>query len=576
MAEVEIPRTEASAPGGAYVTSAGTLAAAALAVCAAQTALAAPAVLNGLFQQDLGTSASQLTWITVVIFLPVCLFELTFGVLGDLFGRKRLLVGGALLMAVGEVVAVLTPGAGSSTGIRVLVLWTGLVVTGIGAAAVFPASLAMVAAGTHTARSRARAIAIWAAALAAAGLVSPVLGGLTAKIGFGADPHASWRWTLLAILVLALVSAAVSLAAAQDSAAPEGRSLDWPGQVTIGVALFAFLYAVIQGPTSGWGSGPVIAGFIVAPVFLVLFILAERRSAAPLLRLDFFTHRAFAVNAVVTVVAMFAFLGTGYSTSIRLTAIQGYTPLKASIAFICLSVPALVLLPVTARLLERYNPRWVLGSGCTLIGAGALWLAAVPADGAPAPGVSLAVIVAPLVITGIGFALAVSSVTAVAVNTMPNHLAGMASGTTSMLRDIGFTLGPAVISAVALSQAAARISGTLAGSASLRGAVAAFTGAAAHAPAAQRPELEAAVHAVQSGPLGANAVPATVTVPGGHVVPFNPLKDVAFHALSHAYSTAYLISGLAALAAALLAFAGLGGSAHDTQADPHTLTDEAA
>jgi hypothetical protein len=71
-------------------------------------------------------------------------------------------------------------------------------------------------------------------------------------------------------------------------------------------------------------------------------------------------------------------------------------------------------------------------------------------------------------------------------------------------------------------------------------------------------------------------VSATVTLPGGHTVPFNPLKDVAFHALSHAYSTAYLISGLAALAAALLAFAGLGGSAHDTQADPHTLTDEAA
>jgi hypothetical protein len=218
----------------------------------------------------------------------------------------------------------------------------------------------------------------------------------------------------------------------------------------------------------------------------------------------------------------------------------------------------------------------VLGSGCTLIGVGALWLAAVPADGVPAPGVSLAVIVAPLVIVGIGFALAVSSVTAVAVNTMPNHLAGMASGTTSMLRDIGFTLGPAVIGAVALSRAAAQISSALAASTGLRGALASFTGSAAHAPAAQRPALEAAVHAVESGPLGANAVPATITLPGGHTAPFNPLKDVAFHALSHAYSIGYLISGLAALAAAILAFALLGGSAHDTLADPHTLADESA
>jgi MFS family permease len=571
MAEIEIPRREASTSAGAYVMSAGTLAAAALAVCAAQVAFAVPAVLNGLFQQDLGPTSSQLTWILDAFLVPVCLLELTFGVLGDLFGRKRLLVGGALLLAVGEAVAVLTPGAGSPTETRVLVLWTGQIIAGIGAAAIFPTSLAMVAAGTHTARARARAIAIWAAALASAGLIAPVLGGLTAKIGFGTDPNASWHWTFAAVLVLALISAAVSLSAAQDSDAPEGRSLDWPGQVTVAITLFALLFAVIQGPTSGWNSGSVITGFITAAVFLVLFILAERRSAAPLLRLDFFTHRAFAVNAIVTLVGMFAFLGTAYATSIRLSVIQGYTPLKTCVAFVFLSGPALAQMPLTVRLLERYSPRWVLGSGCTLIGVGALWLAMVPADGVPAPGESLALIVIPLVIAGSGFALAVSSVTSIAVNTMPNHLAGMASGTTNMLRDFGFTLAPAIVGAVALSEAAGQISRTLAGSPALRGALASFTASAAHAPAAQRPALEAAVHAVASGPLGANVVPVTVTLPSGHVVPFNPLKDVAFHALSHAYSTGYLISGIAALAAALLAFAGLGRSAHDTQADVDTL-----
>ena len=570
MAETKIPRA-VRAPAGTYVLSAGTLAAAALAVCVAQVAFAIPAVLNGLFQQDLGPTSSQLTWISDAFIVPVALLELTFGVLGDLFGRKRLLVGGALALAIGEGVAVLTPGAGSSTGTRVLVLWIGQIIAGIGAAALFPTSLAMVAAGTHTAATRARAISVWAAALATGGLISSVLGGLMTRIGFGTDPNASWRWAFIAVLILALASAAVSLAAAQDSAAPEGRSLDWPGQITIAVALFALLYAVIQAPTSGWGSGQVVVGFIVAAVFLVLFILAERRSAAPLLRLDFFTHRAFAVNAVVTVIGMFAFVGTAYATSIRLTAIQGFTPLKASVAFVFLSGLTLVQMPLTARLLERYNPKWALAGGFTLIGAGDLWLAAVPATN-----MSLAAIVAQLVIAGIGFALAVSSVTAVAVNAMPNHLAGMASGTTNMLRDVGFALGPAIIGAVALSQAAGQISRTLAGSTSLRGALAGFSAAAAHAPAAQRPALEAAVGAVNSGPLGANAVPATVTVPDGHVVPFNPLKDVAFHALSHAYSIGYVICAVAALAAALLAVVGVGGRAHETQLDPQTLTDQEA
>jgi MFS family permease len=551
-----------------YALSTGTMIAAAVAVCLAQVALAIPAVLNGLFQVDLGTSSAQLTWISDAFLVPVCLLELTFGVLGDLFGRKRLLVGGALMLAIGEAIAIFTPGTTASTGSRVLVLWTGQIIAGIGAAALFPTSLAMVAAGTHTARRRARSVSVWAAALSVGGTVSSVLGGLVARLHFGADPDAGWRWAFIAVLILALASALVSLIAAQDSASPAGRSLDWPGQVTIAVALFALLFAVIQGPTSGWRSWQVIGGFAAAAVFGTAFLLTERRSPAPLLRLDLFANRAFSVAAVVTVLSMFAFLGIAYATSIRLSAIQGFTPLKTSIAFLFLNGMALIQVTVTARLLERYNPRWTLSSGCVLMGAGALWLAAVPATS-----LSLAPVIAPFILVGAGFALAVSSVTAVAVNTVPNHLAGMASGSTNMLRDFGFTLGPAIVGAVALSQAAARIARQLASSAALRAGLAAFDSAPLHAPAAQRPALEAAVGAVNSGPLGANAVPATVTLPTGKTVPFNPLKDIAFHALSHAYSVGYLICGLSALLAAALAAAALRGDARETLLDPHTLVE---
>src|SRR5947207_8358930 len=129
-------RTKSAPPDATGVPrlTAGTLVAAALAVCLAQVALAIPAVLNGLFQEDLGTTSSELTWISDAFLVPVTLLELTFGVLGDLFGRKRLLVGGALLISVGSLIAVLTPGATASTGTRVLVLWTGQIIAGIGAA----------------------------------------------------------------------------------------------------------------------------------------------------------------------------------------------------------------------------------------------------------------------------------------------------------------------------------------------------------------------------------------------------------------------------------------------------------
>ncbi len=569
MANLEAPGRGTDASPGPYVLDSGTLVAAAVAVCLAQVALAIPAVLNGLFQQDLGPTSSELTWISDAFLVPVCLLELTFGVLGDLFGRKRLLAGGALVLAVGEAIATLTPGAGTATGTRVAVLWTGQIIAGIGAAALFPTSLAMVAAGTHTTRGRARSVTIWAAALSVGGGVSSVLAGLVAKLHFGSDPDAGWRWAFIVVLILALASATVTLAAAKNSAAPAGRSLDWPGQLTIAVALFALLYAVIQGPTSGWGSGQVVAGFAVSAAFLAAFVLAERRSAAPLLRLDLFANRAYAVVAVVTVLGMFAFLGIAYATSIRLSAIQGFTPLKTSIAFVFLNGIAVIQVTVTSRLLERYNPKWPLGSGCVLMGAGALWLAAVPATN-----LSLAPVIVPFILVGAGFALTVSSVTAVAVNAVPNHLAGMASGSTNMLRDFGFTLGPAVVGAVALSQAAAEIAGKLSGSPALRGALAAFNAAPAHAPAAQRPTVEAAVHAVASGPLGANAVPATVAQPGGKTAPFNPLKDVAFHALSHAYSVGYVICGVSALVAALLTVVALRGRVHETLLDPQTLSED--
>src|SRR6201986_937155 len=98
---------------GQSLLSPGTLTSAALAVAVAQIGLSIPAVLNGLFQQDLGTTSTQLTWISDAFLVPVTLLELTFGVLGDLFGRKRLLLIGAALITIGEVVGMLTPGAGT-------------------------------------------------------------------------------------------------------------------------------------------------------------------------------------------------------------------------------------------------------------------------------------------------------------------------------------------------------------------------------------------------------------------------------------------------------------------------------
>jgi len=542
--------------------TAGTLVAAAAAVAVAQIGLSLPAVLNGLFQVDLATSSTQLTWISDAFLVPVTLFELTFGVLGDLFGRRRLLAIGAALMAVGGLIGFFTPTTGSTVA-RVAQLWTGQAITGLGAAAIFPTSIAMLAAGTHTVKARSQAISVWAAALTGAGFVSPVLSGLMAKISHSGGADASWRWAFLAMAVLAAISVTTTLLWAANSSAPQGRALDIPGQITIAVALFALLYAVIQGADDGWTSGPVLGGFAVAVVFLVVFVLIELRVRTPLIRLELFGNRVFVGSAVVTVIGMFAYLGTAYTTSIRLSAIQGYSPLLTSIGFICLNVMGVVLFPVSAQMLQRYNAGLTLAIGMAAIGGGDLWLAAIPATN-----LSIGAIAVPLLIVGAGFKLAVTTITVVAVNSVPTDKAGMASGATSMLRDFGLTLGPAIIGAIALNRAANDIAAKVAASPSLQSALAAFSAAPASAPPGQREQLAAAVGAVHSGPLGANAVPATATLPTGQTVPLNPLKDVAFHALSDAYAVGYLVCGISALVAALIAgllLAGRAGHSHVTE-----------
>jgi MFS family permease len=561
MMSAAIDSTSTSTSGPGHRLTPGTFFAAALAVAVAQVGLSIPAVLNGLFQLDLHTSSTQLTWISDAFLVPITLFELSFGVVGDLFGRKRLLVGGAILIMAGALVASFTPSSGGTDG-RVAVLWTGQVIAGLGAAAIFPTSIAMLAAGTHTARERAHAISGWAAALTGAGFISPVIGGLLARVGHSGGPDASWRWAFIALAVLALASAVVSALFSVTSASPAGRSLDWPGQVTVGIGLFALLFAVIQGADDGWGSVTVSGGFVVAAVFLVAFVLVERRTERPLIQLELFTNRVFVVTAIVTVIGMFAYLGTAYSTSIRLSSIQGYSPLRTSIGFVCLNIMGVVLFPVSTRLIERYNPGWTLAGGMGLIGLGDLVISRIPATN-----LSIGAVAVPLLVIGAGFKLAVTSITVVSMNSVATSKAGMAGGATSMLRDFGLTLGPAVIGSIALSRAAGEMSSKVAANPALAAALKAFNTAPTTAPAAQRPELAAAVGAVNSGPLGANGVPGSITLPTGKTVPFNPIKDLAFHALSSAYSVGYLVCGVSALVAAVIAALFLGGREHHSALD---------
>lgn len=493
---------------------AGTLAAASCAVFVAQLANALPASLNGLFQQDLGTHGSQLTWITAAFMIAVVVFEFTFGVLGDLFGRRRLIAAGAAMVVVGSIVSSLAP--------NVQTLWIGAALNGLGAGAMFPGSLTMIADVARSARERARAIALWSGFLSAGAAVSPLIGGVFAKIG-------SWRGSYMVLVALALASVLLSLTMAKESKAAEGRRLDVPGQITFALGLILVLYAAVEGPEKGWGEPDIIGAFAVGACFLVAFVLIERRADSPILNLTLFKDRAFTVGSIVAVIGMIAFLGACFATSMWLGPVQHQDPLRVAVPFLLLQGPAFVLIPVVSRLLHKVAPNWLLTTGFLLMAVGSFLCTRLDVTDT-----SLTPFILPTLLIGIGFALGVSSITAVALNSVPGRLAGMASATTNMLRDLGFALGPVVVGAVALSRAGDTFSSNLAG---------------ADLPPDQ---LGAATEIGQAaGPIAINSLPPDA--PGAAA------QSIALDALGSGYSLAYMVCAVAALVAAIVTVVGMAG-----------------
>ncbi|MGV9711521.1 MFS transporter [Gordonia sp. NPDC003424] len=503
------PRDEAPATSR---RATATLVAASLSVMVAQIINALPGALNGTFQQEFGAVGSQLTWIAAAFMIPVVVFELTFGVLGDRYGHRKLVVGGSLLLVMGSLVATLAP--------TVQWMWVASAINGLAAGAIFPASLALVASMGTTAHDRIRNIAIWAGFLSAGSAISPLIGGMLADAGW-------WRGSYVFVMVVAVIAAVLTQLIAQESTKRPERRPDVWGQITFALGLIAVLFGLMQGPESGWGSTPVVAALVAGAVLLVVFVIIETKVSSPLLDLNLFRIRQFSVSSVVAVVGMFAFLGACYSTSMWLGPVQHQSPLSTGLMFLLLQGPAFVLIPVISRLQIRVAPHLLL-----TVGFGSMAVGAFVASRNDVTDPAVSAFVLPCLLVGIGFALTLSPITAVAVNSVPQNMTGTASAMTNLLRDLGFALGPVLVGAVALSSAADQL---LAG-----------LQTANLAPAQMGPAMGIAE---AGGPLAVNSLP-----PGA---PGAAAQPIAMQALGSGFAQAFVVVGVAAVAAAALSYFGL-------------------
>ncbi|RAN76731.1 MFS transporter [Bacillus sp. SRB_336] len=548
------------------------------AVTLAQITNALPGALSGTFAVEFHTSGAGLTWIAGMFLMGIVVFELSWGLLGDLFGRKKLLYAGAALSVVGSVLAALAP----TTGMMIF----GQAVGGIAAGILFPISLSMIVAITPDHRARARVIATWAGFLSLGAVISPVLAGLTAQFftfpgaGAGApNVFSGWR---VAYYVAAAIAVGVLIVAlrAMDSAAAEGRKLDLPGQFTLALGLIAVLFATVQAVDAGFGSSEVIAGYIAGGVLLIAFIVIETRTRQPLVHLSLFKNNAYSITGIVAVTGMFAFLAICFSTSVAVGGLALAETWKVGVLFVVIQGPAFAFIPVVGWLIHRVAPRWVLTSGFALMAIAGYWLSTFSL-GTPEAfgGTPWTAFAAPLLLLGIGFALTVGSVTAVAINTVPPQHIGMASATTNLLRDLGFALGPVMGSAIAFGIGGSIFAGPLRGILGGAGLPSSAVSGLSQIPPLGFLSGWDGIMAQFSGQALAGGAPAQAV--DGMVQALTSaqqqIQGVAGVSLGHGFQTVYLVAGIAATASAVLTlFISARSSAPAPEANAEAANTEAA
>ncbi len=380
-------------------------------------------------QQDLDASASQLQWIVDAYAVVFAGLLLTAGALGDRFGRRRALVGGLLVFALSALLG------GLATSPTQVIASRGLM--GIGAAFIMPATLSIIT-SIFPPHERVKAIAIWAGFAGAGASLGPIMtGGLLE--GFW------WGSTLLVNVPIALAVVAAVWAFAPDSRDDTRTPLDPAGALLSLVGLSALIFAIIEGPESGWTSGAVLLSFAVSAAALSAFVGWEKTSSHPMLPLDLFRDRRFSTGSVAITAAFFVMFGFFFLMTQYLQFGRGYSPLQAGLATLPLALMFVAVSPRSAALAERFGASRVMAAGLGIVALGFGVLTSLTTD------TPYVVVGAAFAVLGAGMGMTAAPATGEIMSSVPLSKAGVGSAVNDTTRELGGALGIALLGSVANS-----------------------------------------------------------------------------------------------------------------------------
>ncbi len=378
-------------------------------------------------QHRLHTQLTGLQWIVDAYVLLVAMLLLSGGVFADRFGRMRVYLTGVAVFTIASVLCSLATSVGW--------LVAGRVLQGIGAAALSPASLALLAAAYPVPQERIKAIGLWAGFSGIGLAAGPVAGGVLTD-AFG------WPAIFLVNLPIGVVLLLVGLRTLEEARNPSAPAIDIPGTVLSVLGVGAMTYGLIEGGARGWTSPVILGSFTAAVILLAAFAAVEARRSAPMLPLRLFRQRLFSVSNTAMVVVGFALMGSSFFFSQFFVYVQGSSILRAGLQTLPVSLAMVIVSPYAGRLAARYGFRIVVTIGLALAGLGLLALGLVSAD------TGYGNVWWRLAIVGIGFALTMSPLTGAAIQSVSPQEGGLASGVSSTTRQIGAVLGVAVLGAV--------------------------------------------------------------------------------------------------------------------------------
>jgi EmrB/QacA subfamily drug resistance transporter len=377
--------------------------------------------------KDLNAGLGDLKWVVDAYTLALAAVVLTTGSLADRLGRRRVFTAG---MVVFTVTSALAAAATDITMLNII-----RAVQGLGAAAMFATSMALLAHEFPQAQERAKALAVYGATIGASFAFGPLVGGgLTTAFG--------WRSIFIINIPLGIFALVVTAKYVRESRDPEPRRIDWLGQVVLTGGLLLLVLALLQGNDTGWSSTQIVAELSGALALLGLFGLVERRVKDPMLPLGLFRVPAFA-GAQISAFAISASLFAVYLyATLYFQHVLGLSAIEAGLVYVPGTILNAAVSGMTANMGDKVSARVLVSGGLALVAAGLLLMTTAGVHS------SWATLLPGLIIAMIGTGMFNPAVIAVALGSVPENQSGLAAGVNDTFRQAGIAVGVAALGAM--------------------------------------------------------------------------------------------------------------------------------